>query len=179
MEEWLKFVTEQVGEWLRFAEGKNAGLLVFDSAVAAVCSQVMLAAAEGSIHLPWPMLYYLGYAMICLISAILLCLISFLPRLGLFSRSQPHKGGRAPNLFYYEDIAGYAPSNYVLTFAVQAGFDTKESNAVIEQLAEHLITNSCIASRKYRLFAWATWITVFAIATPIGGLILLIFSKKL
>ncbi len=164
MEERLKSVFDNVNEWLKFAEKKNAALIAFDSAVAFGVIGI-LKDVEG---LPRWIDWYLGFLVVLLLLGTIFSLLSFLPQLRvpwIFPRSRRDK---RDSLLYFGHIAWHTPDSYIEALAQATNKRTKEPAPVEKLYAEQIVRNSQIALNKYLWFSAALWVTLTAFATPVA-----------
>lgn len=177
MEERLKHVLENVNEWLRFAENKNAALVAFNSAV----GFGVVAIRNETEGLPkWAGSYLIVVALLLLLG-IIASLLSFLPQLRLpwfFARSRIDA---RDSLLYFGHIARFTPDTYIDAFAQATNKRTKERAPIEKLYAEQIVMNSQIALYKYRWFLVAFWLTLAAFATPVApviGLVIWLVKRK-
>ena len=158
LEELLEKNFSNVNSWLNFAEAKNAANIAFVVAVLA---------AIFSIDDECVLLHILC---ICLIISGMCSLFSFLPRLGnkvvrkvsLFSKNKKRKA-KASNLIFFEDIKEYAGDTYIKQVCKKY-FGKNKYNATKYQLdlADEIVYNSDIVSRKYKFFKVAVYLDIIA-----------------
>lgn len=103
----LTDIRDLVNDWLKYAEAKNGAIVGLASAAAAVA----LAALTERTDEPWPVALGLGLAEICLVLSLLVGLGSFLPQtnLGRLLAGRRRDPTDEDNLFFYGDLAKYAP----------------------------------------------------------------------
>ncbi|WP_316190709.1 Pycsar system effector family protein [Bradyrhizobium sp. SZCCHNS2096] len=146
-------------DFLKFAETKNAALLAFVSAWLLALANLLT-----SDH-PLPDTIRLsGIASLFLfVSAALIALFSFLPRLSL--RDLHRDPDRAKSLLYFGDIAEYEASAYVKRFHQRYSVDPQVtiSDEYLHDLAIQISANSKIAFRKFTLFNWAAGMIMLAL----------------
>lgn len=159
IEDKLWEIFANVNDWLRVAEAKNAMLIGFNGASIFGLSRIM----GGLNGFLW---WYLFIVCIVFGSSLLISLIAFVPRLN----------GLPPGIFYDSKIQNIFYFEYLKTLRNEAlihELDEKtkkfEIPAGIKQLADQVIFNSNIASRKYSYFTVAIWITICGMVTPIFG----------
>jgi hypothetical protein len=177
VEQQLKSVCDNVGQWLRFAEGKNAALVAFNSAVSFGVIKILSESAGLALWVRW----YLTVAIVLLCLGTVASLFSFSPQLRLpwiFPRSRTDA---RDNLLYFGHIAAYTPEAYIEAFAHSVTAQAKEPTHVERMYAEQIIMNSQIALSKYYWFLAALWLTLAAFATPIApvvGLVIWLWKRK-
>tara|TARA_R110002020_G_scaffold53118_2_gene148942 strand:+ start:360 stop:899 length:540 start_codon:yes stop_codon:yes gene_type:complete len=159
---WKIFVN--VNDWLKIAEAKNAMLIGFNGACIFGLSRIM-DITEGFL---W---WYLLFTCICFGFSVLTSLTAFVPRLnalppGVFYDS------KIINIFYFEYLKTLSSGS--LIHELDERTKNFEIPSRVKQLADQVICNSNIASRKYSYFSVSVWITICGIASPLfGGLLFL------
>lgn len=158
MEERLKYICGLVNDWLKFAEAKNAALVV------AICA-VMVVAAD---HSPEPTdsawirrLCFLGCAFLVLAGGV--SLASFIPQLTFKWNASEKERSATHNLMYFDHIAAF--SAFELLEALYQAEGQPASNRKIEvDLAGQAVTNAKIASSKFFQFRIASWLALIGFA---------------
>ena len=157
----LSDILKQVNDWLKFAEGKNAGIVALASAGAFAVMGAISDRAEDGLAIR----SVLAASGVALASSLFLGLASFMPNTDLSRFSRRHKLPQSPdgNLLFYGDLARYAPGD--LAEAVAHRYC--QSNPVrIEllhiDLAAQIAANSQITLAKLRYFSLA--VGLFAVA---------------
>ena len=169
IEELLRFSLANINNWLRFAEAKNAALVVAN--IGASFGALRLAATQNL----YPTAYY--YALIAggtLLLATGIALASFIPQLKIPWLAQLRAARSRDNVLFYGHIANYTPENYLKELYARRGHKLEEINALERDYAEQMIINSRIALRKYGWFNIAVCLTIIALATLVFALILLL-----
>jgi len=174
----LFVIFQNVNDWLKFAEAKNAALFAF-SATGLAVPVTLLATVQ---NLPNALRLGLATATFLLCTCSLLCAWSFLPQTNLekliwirtktFQAMRPNS---SDNLYYFGHLKKYGVDsllnsinqNYFNNTVVQPY--TREAN----DLASQIIINSSIAFRKYQLFTSSAYCLVAAILAVPG---ILLFS---
>jgi hypothetical protein len=167
VDEKLKDIFSNINDWLKYAEAKSATLIAGNGALLFGLSRVM-----KSYDIPQLIEYY-GYVsmVLCLVSMII-CLLSVVPSLSMPWESKPNGVKDSDNLLYFQDIAKYTPISYFGKLATRLGLDEQEFSGYQRDLVNQIIINSTIACRKYSYFQVAIWLTVTALISPVGSLIL-------
>lgn len=173
-EEQLYRVFNNVNDWLKFAEAKNAMIIAFNSAsiygITQLFSLKYLQESETLFN-------YLIVVIVILVFSTVSSLISFAPRVKII------KGGLyAPsnisNVLFFEYLKTKTNNEIIQEIT---GVSNANSYATIEKdIAEQIKQNSIIASRKYSYFTIAVWLTIAAYITiPLAGIFCLYtyFSK--
>lgn len=155
----LSALLSRVLDSQKFAEAKNASLLVLDSAWAVASANLLFSRQ----YVPSSLATALAIAFPFLLASGLVCLISLIPKLNLnrLLRSGPF---REPCLLYFGDIATLEPSDYLRR--VRARYlpekDRSASDYYLDDLAGQIAANSSIAARKFRFFSIAAWLAAIA-----------------
>lgn len=160
-------------DYLRFAEAKNAALVVLGSGWFIACLNLEC----GGKSIPAPFNHCIPLAMIFAFAAALLALISFLPSLDLSKflggkRAGPHP----PNLLFFGDIACLQIKT--LQAELRARYYPDNSGPRVEyidDLTVQLSVNSEIAVRKMKLFSFGVGLVLIAALTLILPSIALAF----
>lgn len=155
MEERLRYILTTVNEWLKFAEAKNAGLLVADIAVLFGAFS-LLAESTGrgpAIHL----------AIVLVIGSATSSLVSFSPQVRVLSSKPIRRTQKQASLIFYGDIAECEPRSYVEALHAESGTDPAEIAPIEIDYAQQIIMNSRIAMRKHRCFKVGLWLAVSAL----------------
>lgn len=159
-EERLLKVLAIVTDWLKFAEAKNAMLIAFNAAsIYGIAKALDLDFFKDSS-------FGYGYAcwvIILLAFSAIISLLSFVPRLTLFSAKEI-LGTDEPNGIFFEHLKCQSENEII-----QGICETKETSFTRfeRDIANQIKQNSGIASNKYSYFTIAVWITVVAYITPI------------
>lgn len=169
MEDRLKYIFGVVSDWLKFAEAKNAALLVAASAL-------VLALFE---HFPdqsqtaWLRGFCTTGTSFLLLS-VLICLLSFLPKVDFPWLASRRKQNPDDNLFFFGHIADYSAKEYVEALYQAVGLQAQNKKLEID-LAGQVVINARIGMKKYRFFTVAAWIAVLGIGfLAIAGILLLV-----
>lgn len=176
MEEKLRFLLSTVNDWLKFAEGKNAALLVADSAL--IFGMRKLLVELHCLERHWLIdSWYTCGAMFLLVLGATCCLLSFVPQLNKPSTKGEKQPVNSCNLLFFGDIARYEPSAYLRTLYTQQDSVPEELSAVELDYAHQIVVNSRIAIKKYKFFNIALWFTLTAIITPLFTIPLYLFAR--
>ena len=162
MEDKLKDIFENVNNWLKFAEAKNAtivagnGLLIFG-----ICRLLK----DTSIN-EW-ILYYIYFVIFIMLLSFVVALISFIPNVKL-----PHylyNNKKSDNLLFFGSIMHYNEDSYLKELNESLGLNSEEykTKKINKMYAQQIIINSQIAMKKYNIFNISLHLTLFAILTPI------------
>lgn len=173
MEKQLRQVFEDVSDWLKFAERKNATLLGGNLAGVYGISSLLLSGSD--IH-SW--VYTVGWVIITLLGvSSLVCLLSFLPKVEIPPLARFGSTGSADNLLLYTDIASYEPDDYLEQFAQWNDASAKTYGRLEHCYANQIVANARIATAKFRHFSVAMWLSFVAFITPIVSVAIYYISK--
>lgn len=174
----LRYIFDNVCNWLKFAEARNTGLIVVNAAVAGVLIKALHDVKEEASPRVLTII-----ALVLFITAIVIGIISqFKERRGIVkmveaARPYKNRSGRPathPNIYYYGDLAQLfnaglkqikdAKTNGVPTTTIWVGDTIKEEmvkrfhlgqgdwGEVEDDLIQQIGMNSLIAYSKYRMF---------------------------
>jgi hypothetical protein len=149
-----------VNDWLKFAEAKNLMLITFNGA--SIYGTLKLFEAPWLNSYSW-VKWIVFVSIVFFVFSAILCLMSFVPRLKIL------KGGEftnenVKNIWFYETLKSMNNMQVLQQFY---GTNSKSFTKAEEDLAEQVIQNSKIASRKYAYFSVAVWLTIAAYVTII------------
>ncbi|MFA0630352.1 Pycsar system effector family protein [Vibrio sp. 10N.222.49.A3] len=158
IEEKLSAVFSNVNDWLKFAEQKNAALLVLNGGVVWGVTRVLSKVDILETISYWSAL--IGY--ILLVCSALICIISFLPVLDE-KWFKPEEIKTTDNCFYFADIAKYSKSEYLVLLSEKLEMSNYKASPFEIDLSSQVITNAEIALDKYKKFKLASNVTVLAV----------------
>ena len=154
-------VFNNVNDWLKFAEAKNAMLIAFNGAsIFGIIKLFSLDFVENSRFIE----NYLLFVIVSLIFSTVNCLISFAPRVKILKGGY-YGSGKIPNVLFFEYLKG--KSNLDIIKEVTGETETEDYSTLQKDIAEQIKQNSIIASRKYSHFTISVWITISAYITVI------------
>jgi hypothetical protein len=158
LEENLRATLTMVNEWLRYAEAKNAILIAANGAL--IFGLTQLDVNDGS----WATTVRTASAALLAVSLLIavFSLTPWLSRAGLF----PTRAGSSDdNLLFFGDAAHHDADTY-LHYLSASRTAFVSGDKVTHWLAEQIVINARIASRKFKLFNWA----LYAAAPGIAGI---------
>lgn len=167
MEKKLELVFDNVNNWLRFAEAKNAMLLGFNGVV--FWGAVKLLPLKLSDFKTFN--YYLLVMLVLLSFSCLVVLLSFVPNLKILRPSFNFKKNN-DNYLYFDVLRSKTVDDIITKYNV-------EGEPVLDyhkHLAEQIITNANITKKKYDYFTLAIWISISAFVTLPISLIFFIYN---
>lgn len=148
----LKYIFQNVNNWLNFAELKNGALLVFSSGVILArfqiryCNSVLIYSILNVISI------------VSILLGILLSALSFSPKINKV-KVKVKKTDIGKNLIFFNDIMQYKSSDeYLKDIYInyyQLDVNISDLNSKEKHLAEEIFENSKITFKKYNLFKWA------------------------
>jgi hypothetical protein len=150
----LKFIFNNINDWLKYAENKNAILIGLNGgALFGIVNLFFTLYNKQKIIL----LFYvclLASALMFLISTIIL-LISFIPQLICKNKKNNSYDFNKFNILYFSDIVNFDENTYLLQLAKVIGIPSRRIEKIDYYYAQQIIINSKIALRKYKLFVYA------------------------
>ncbi|AFY44687.1 DUF5706 domain-containing protein [Nostoc sp. PCC 7107] len=182
----LLIIFQNVNEWLRFAEAKNAILLAFSGA--GVTATITLLATVEKLPNSLRIGLLLTTSLLC-ISA-LICSLSFIPKTNLerllWLQTMPMRNSTSAirdtdNLYFFGDLQKY-DSQGLLKALNKYYFDNnmKTFKKEYKDIASQITINARITFLKFRIFTYAVYILIFSILViPCSILISLVIHKTL
>lgn len=174
METNLLAVLVIVNDWLKFAEAKNAGLLVFAGAgIAGILS--FLGSAATEIPMRWKV--GLFSCVVFLSVCCLITLFSFMPRTKLEKELSSRRGVRkdTDNLYYYGDLLKYTAEELLDSISRLYYRETLGTLPITKShadIAAQVVVNSQITMRKYVIFKVALISAILSLLSiPVGALV--------
>lgn len=164
----LKYIFDNVNNWLKFAESKNAALLAANSAIVFGLIRTQDLFENSLLH------YYFVICIVLATFSACICLLSFVPKIKINSIFQETSvQAENLNLLFYGHIAKFTPEDYLK--ALQDGHIITEEaiqDRFCTDIANQIVVNSKIAQTKYIFFQLAIWFTVAAVISPIVTIII-------
>lgn len=160
-----EWILAQANDWLKFAEAKNAALVVFNAAV--LVAVVQLVFEHPPTHSALKL--YLASMSAFIGGGMLVALFSFLPKTSIPLLSAGERPNPRDNLIFFGAAKKYSTQDYLREVNARYGME-QHTNARWEQdIAEQVVTNARIAVWKYTCFKIALWATICGLLTPIAG----------
>jgi hypothetical protein len=167
MEARLQYVLGIVSEHLKFAEAKNAAILAANAATVIGLLQIYAGAVDPGLG----MTAYLGAAVVFSSLSGICALLSFLPQTHIPWLVRFGRPKASDSLLFFGDIQRYSPQGYL--DAIRQACPSEEPSMPLEiKYAQQIVINARIAARKFTYFRYAIWLTLAAVATPLGALAL-------
>lgn len=154
MNEDLKYIFNNVNEWLKFAETKHAGLIVLNSGL-----------AFGVLTIYSTFANYGPLILIGLLSLALAIFFSLLSLYPMIIKNHTAKPIKDPNLFFNADIAHLSMDTFKIEFL--KSYSSHQFTAIENDLIKQTIFNAKVASRKYALFKYALICTTVGLGMPL------------
>ena len=151
----LDTIFKNVNDWLKFAEQKNAALLVLNVGLIWGVSRVLPTNVEIERLNYW--LNFIGYA--SLILSAIACIISFMPVLNNCWFSQG-KRKKSDNCLFFGDIAKYDAESYIQLLISKFPESTIKVSSFDLDYAYQITNNAKIALTKYKWFGVSSKITI-------------------
>lgn len=170
----LDSVFKNVNDWLKFAEQKNAALLLLNGGMVWGVTRVL--GVTKTVPDASYLLNLMAYSL-TVISA-LICIITFLPILQQ-RWFKPEERSTSDNCLFFAHSAKYEAREYLIFFAKKLGYEmdkNKFSEFEID-LAKQIVTNSEIAFDKYKRFRLAAIFTIFAVGIFLLSIGIMIFME--
>ena len=173
VDSFLKESLTKADEWIKFAEAKNAALLSFSAAVfLAIANHLLMGTNLDSFTT-----FCASYILVLLFAAIILTLLSFIPRLNIITPENEEKR-ESDNCLFFGHVRKYSPSEYLKLIDTFQD-ENKEYTLIDLAYAEQIVINSRIAYLKFKQFDLAVWFVLAAFTTPLGVLaVYYLLTKK-
>jgi hypothetical protein len=164
-EEQLYKIFNNVNDWLKFAEAKNAMIIAFNSAsIYGITQTFNIDCIKNSTFLT----NYLFFVIILLVFSTICSLISFAPRVKIIKGGY-YAPGNIPNVLFFEYLK--TKTNIQIIKEVTGVLDEETFTTIEKDIAEQIKQNSIVASRKYSYFTISVWLTMAAYITfPLAGI---------
>lgn len=180
-------IFQNINEWLKYAEAKNAVLLAFSGAIITAVVTYLSTASKIIISLKFGLLINIVLLGLCSLTTA----ISFLPQTDLehfnWLNSKPSKVNsitlrQTDNFYFFGDLRKYKSSELVDTIN-NSYFDGSLNQPYKKEsldIANQIVTNSQIAILKFNLFTRAVYILIASIlAIPTSLIISFILYRHL
>jgi len=165
MNEDLKFTFNNINEWLKFAEAKNAGLLALNAAC-------LIGVIQAESTFTKDILFFKGILLFLFCISSCLCLYSILPVINKWFRFYKKLDAQKfntekPNLnaLYFGDISKLSSEQFIELFE----FKHNVKLTIPEKDFGNQITNNAeISWQKYKVFTCAVWLSYIAFVVAIA-----------
>ena len=169
----LEEIFRIVNEWLKFAEQKNASLIVLNAGIIWGVSRIfskMPDVEQSSICLNW-----LGYSLSSL--SLLLGIVSLMPIL-TYVWYFDENTNRKDNALYFAHIAKYSDRAYLDLLAKKLELKQTTYTGISYDYASQLITNSKITMIKFSRFKVSSYLTLGAVLSFVVSIIIALTGNK-
>lgn len=165
MSDRYEWILAQTNDWLRFAEAKNAALVVFNSAVLVATAQLVGEYPPAGLISR----LYVGSLWVLMGVGLIVALFSFLPKTTIPLLSAGELPREQDNLIFFGSAKKYTAPEYITAVNKRYGISTTEDDQWRRDIAEQVVTNARIAVWKYSCFKVALAATIWGVLTPIAG----------
>jgi Pycsar effector protein len=152
MEERLRYIFANVNDWLRFAEKKNAAIVVAATSLGLAITQFAPSLKSTGVEL-WVSIVSVGL----LFGAGVLSLLSFVPSVRFVWSIPLRQPSDEENLFFFGHVAHYSATEYLQALYRATAASCGRQKLEVD-LAGQIITNSQIALRKFWFSRCSTWL---------------------
>jgi hypothetical protein len=164
----LESTLKQVIDWLKFAEAKNGALVAVGCAtifgVLRLYSSLSLESVLAAL--------YVGTFTIFVATAIVISLISFIPRVTPpFWIKMPNKE-EGDNPLFFGHACKYSKRTYLDLFNRYSELDSHVECQLELAFCDQIVNNSKISFIKYQVFSSAVFLFLAGVLTPLGALVL-------
>lgn len=169
----LNIIFDNVNEWLKFAESKNAVIIGLNGA--AIFSLISTFSCMFSLK-GWLSTSGILVVLLLLLSTTV-SLLSFIPNLKMMRLPSINSNNAPVNIIYFGSIAILEHDEFIMKVAGLMKVSMDSVSDLDRQYAKQIVNNSRIALLKYRFFTLAVWLDIIAIiALLIGVIILFVLS---
>jgi len=171
MREELTKILSNVNDWLKFAEAKNAGLVIFNSASIVGIMQAFPAGNDLTIF-KWIMIFLFGLS-ICI------SIYTFLPVLNKTFTYQKYEDAKfeleknSLNCYFFHHHSKINCKQLLSLLKFKTNSPNHTFTDIDTDNADQIINNAEIAVSKFKLFTWAAYLTFVAVVL---GLVLIIIK---
>lgn len=169
LEQHVKDIFDNVNNWLKFAEAKNAAIIAYNSVILAGIASYI----TSNQNIPNLLGSFLIISSCLILISSLIGLISFAPQTKIINYTKKGEILDSDNLLYWGHLKNYTPLQLLKKLNTSK---TSENNndsefTIIEiDYAQQIIMNSQIADKKYSLFKVALALNIFAITGILPGI---------
>src|SRR5699024_1958230 len=164
MHDELKIIYNDVKEWLKFAEAKNAGFLAFNGVVIFGYYELL----DSKIPLVANHIYAVYIGIICCLLSTLLLLISFFllnkTVFNINKKRKVKKVGNTTNTIFYGSISENNRESYLENLKEKYNITDDRKNA---DLIDQILLNSKITFYKLEIFKYSLYLAILALTLPL------------
>lgn len=170
----LQTILSNVNDWLKFAEAKNAALIVFNSAAIAGILQAFSADDAAQLFLKGLMLFLFTIP-VCI------CIYSFLPVMNkTFSYRKLEDAEfevkkKELNCYFFKHHSKINGKQLLSLLHYKAATTNPAITDIETDIADQIINNAEIAVSKFELFTWAAYITAGGVVAGMVVLVIKVF----
>ena len=181
MEKELQEIFNNINEWLRFAEAKNAVIIALNgAAIWGVLQNLKTLNCYSEYLFYWGV----GFA-VCALIGLIIALWSFLPSLNIYWEEESNFKDANPDalsLYFFRHVRRFEHEDYLQRLYGAKGIQVPSPLPQLEVDVAHQITqNARTTWFKYQTFFWSVSITLIGLVIPLPFLIgraIYIKSKK-
>jgi hypothetical protein len=170
----LEKILSNVNDWLKFAETKNAGLLVFNSAAVAGILQSYKVTETN-------LVLFKGMMLVGFMVSICISLYTFLPVLDKtftyrkIDEAEFERQKDALNCYFFKHHSQINCQQLLVLIKHKAGNPMETHTTIDQDIADQIINNAEIAVSKFRLFTWAAYITFAGVVMALAMILSQLF----
>jgi hypothetical protein len=174
MKEELNSILNNVSEWLKFAETKNAGLVVFNSA--AIAGVLQAYPAE-----PASLQVLKGLIIVFFALSVCISLYTFLPILNKTFSYNKYEDAKFEaekanlNCYFFNHHSKINCKQLFALLKYKSGNSTYTHTDVDMDIADQIINNAEIAVSKFKLFTWAAYLSFGGVVITLIAMIFKLF----
>jgi hypothetical protein len=169
MNEDLKYTFNNINEWLKFAEAKNAGLLALNAAC-------IIGILQSESAFSNDIIFFKGILLTLFCISSCLCLYSILPVLNKWFRfykkldtNEFNAQKSNLNALYFGDISKLSAEQYIELFEFKHNLQLTNPE---KDFGNQITNNAEISWQKYRIFTCAVWLSYIAFLVAISLIII-------
>lgn len=164
----LEMALSQINDWLKFAEAKNGALIAVGCAVifGVLRFHSSLSAESNFVAI------YMGSFTIFIAAAIVISLVSFVPRMAPPFWIEMPEIDKNDNPLFFGHACKYSKGKYLELFNDHVDGAVSSASKLELALCDQIVNNSRIGFIKYRMFGSAVFLFLAGVLTPLGALIL-------
>ncbi len=154
MKDELKFIFGNINDWLKYAEAKHAGLIVFNSAL--IIGVLSTYKGIPNVYLKIPTIIGVGLLGISILCSVL---SQFPVTSNLLVRTKEILN---PNIYFFGDLASVKFNDFISEF--KKSYTSFNPDSSDKNLINQILINSKITASKFKIFKIACIVTILAIS---------------
>jgi len=166
----LKDILSNVVDQLKFAETKLAALLTYNGVLLFGISRV----ATSTNHLS-ELNYLIAFAILTILFSFILLVLGFFPKTD--NNSYLCGKPKNPNIVFFGHIKHLDTETFLRLYYEKNGTESSSQKAIDKEIANQIIVNSGIASKKFGLFKIAVVSSAVSTAVSLWYLVNIIISQ--